>query len=183
MNLKTDRLLLREFRDSDLDNLIGGVGNIKISSMVLNIPHPYNKNDGKKYIEYCKKEISKKPRENYEFAIELLDKKGIIGSIGLHKVNEFNGTATIGYWLAEEYWRKGIMKEVLNRILDFSFKDLKLRRINIEAYYGNDASNGLIKKVGFVYEGMRRKYSRAKSTGKIYDVNQYGMLRSDRRRK
>jgi RimJ/RimL family protein N-acetyltransferase len=59
------------------------------------------------------------------------------------------------------------------------FKKLKLRRIEVSAFVGNKASNGLIRKLGFRYEGMKRKSCRSKSDGKLHDENIYGMLRKD----
>ena len=71
------------------------------------------------------------------------------------------------------------MFEAAVEIVRFGFKDLNLRRIDVEADTNNDASNGLIKKLGFKYEGCLRKAMRCKATGKIHDENLWGLLRSE----
>jgi RimJ/RimL family protein N-acetyltransferase len=71
------------------------------------------------------------------------------------------------------------MGEAVMKVLDFAFEKLKLRRINVSAYTKNKASNALIKKMGFKFEGMKRKGTRVKSTRKIYDENIYGLLKKE----
>lgn len=73
----------------------------------------------------------KKKREGYPFAIYLKSEKKVIGGISLDKVDKFQGKAGVGYWLNEKYWNKGYGSEALKAILDFAFKKLKLRRIEI----------------------------------------------------
>jgi len=85
----------------------------------------------------------------------------------------------MAYWLGEAYWRQGIMFEAASTMLEFAFDTLKLRRIDISAVVENVASNNLIKKRGFVYEGMQRKKHVSKATGMAEDQNIYGMLRDD----
>lgn len=83
------------------------------------------------------------------------------------------------YWLGEKYWKNGYGTEAAKKIIDFGFNKLKLRRIDVEAFTKNKASNALIKKLGFTYEGTLRRAKRAKSTGKIHDENIYGLLREE----
>ena len=179
MELLTNRLILRDLRRNDLDCLIRNVNNLKVSRYLALVPYPYRKKDGKSFIGHCISESKKKPRENYEFGIELKGEKQLAGVIGLTKVNYFNKKATIGYWLGENYWRQGIMGEAVEKILEFAFRTLKLQRIDVEAFIGNEGSNSLIKKLGFEYEGIRKKYGRSKATGKYRDVYVYGLLREN----
>ena len=94
-------------------------------------------------------------------------------------MDHFNGTATVGYWLGREHWRQGIMTEAAREIIRFAFQDLNLRRLNIEAFVENVASNTLIKKLGFVFEGTQIKGARSKATNKIHDAHHYRLLREE----
>jgi len=179
MKIRTKRLILREINEKDVSDLIGNINNLKVSRYLKAVPYPYTKKDAKWWINECKKKAKQKPRTSYNFSIELKSKKGIIGGVGLDKIDRFQGTASIGYWLGEKYWRQKIMSETVKRVLDFAFNKLKLRRMDVSAYTKNKGSNSLIKKMGFKFEGMRRKSLRVKSTGKIYDVNIYGLLKED----
>jgi RimJ/RimL family protein N-acetyltransferase len=105
--------------------------------------------------------------------------KKIVGVISLTKVDGFNGTATLGLWLSEEYWRRGIMSEAAETVIDFAFDKLKLRRIDSAAFAENKASIEFQKSLGFKEEGCSPKKSRAKSTGKIYDDVIFGLLKED----
>lgn len=177
MRLETKRLILREINEEDEKDLIENINNLNVSRYLVLVPYPYKKKDAKWWINKCKKNAKEKPRTNYNFNIELKLKRGIIGAVGLGKVDKFQGTATLGYWLGEKYWKQKIMSEATKEVLDFAFNRLKLRRINVSAYIKNKPSNNLIKKMGFKHEGMKRKAVKVKSTGKICDENIYGLLK------
>jgi len=177
MKLKTERLILRDFEDGDVDDLIENINNLNVSRWLLVVPYPYTLKDAKWWINHCAEKKKEKPRKDYSFGIEFEGK--LVGSVGLSKVDKFQGTATIGYWLGEKYWGRGFMGEVVRKVLDYGFNKLKLRRINVEIFEGNEASIGLIKKMGFKFEGTQRKGARSKADGKIHDAHEYGMLKED----
>jgi len=183
MKLTTKRLILRELTMEDKESFIKNINNLKVSRYMALVPYPYTPKDFKWWFNERKVKRKKKPRTEYDFNIQLKKETGIIGAIGFDSINRFNGTATIGYWLGEDYWRQGIMSEALEKVLDFAFNKVKLRRINISASPKNKASNALIRKIGFKHEGMTRKRLRVKSTGKIHDSNIYGMLKSEWKKK
>ncbi|MAH07993.1 hypothetical protein CMI38_07135 [Candidatus Pacearchaeota archaeon] len=177
MELKTERLVLRELDIEDLAEVVRLADNLEVSKYLEKVPHPYSKKDGEWFIGKCNNDAKKDPRENYELAIECDGK--LVGLIGLTDVNEFHGTATLGYWLGEEYWRQGIMSEASREMVRFGFEDLGLRRIDIEADVENEGSNALIKKLGAESEGIRKQYRKSISTGAIADRNIYGLLRNN----
>jgi ribosomal-protein-alanine N-acetyltransferase len=182
MRLTTDRLVIREFEKKDLSSLIRNINDLEVSQYLLLVPYPYRKKDAEWWINHCQEEAKKKPRVNYDLGIELKSSKELVGGIGLTHADYFQGTAEIGFYLGKDYWRQGIMSEAIKSVVDFAFDKLKMRRINWYAYVENEASNELAKKMGFVFEGTRRKAARAKATGKVHDDNMYGLLREDWRR-
>jgi len=179
MILKTKRLILRPFRKSDVDDLVKNANNLNVSQYLGEVSYPYTKKDAEWFINSCSKKLKVKPCEDYSFGIEFKTLNKIIGVVSLTKVDSFHGKASLGYWLGENYWRQGIMSEAVKAIIDFGFNTLKLRRISVSAFTPNKNSNALIKKMGFKKEGLRRKYFKAKSTGKIYDTNFYGLLKEE----
>jgi RimJ/RimL family protein N-acetyltransferase len=62
-------------------------------------------------------------------------------------------TATLGYWLGEEFWRRGIMTEAVSAVTDFCFDNFPLRRIAAEVFANNPASARVLEKSGFAFEG------------------------------
>jgi RimJ/RimL family protein N-acetyltransferase len=179
MRLETKRLILRDYKIGDLKDLVKNINNLKVSRYLLVVPYPYKKKDGIWWLKKQKKDNKKKKKEEYNFAIELKEEKKLIGCIGINKIDYYQGKASIGYWLGEDYWRQGIMSEALPKVLDFAFKKLKLRRLEAGVFTENKASIGLLRKFGFKQEGIERKSYRAKSTGKIHDNCIHALLKKE----
>ena len=71
------------------------------------------------------------------------------------------------------------MTEAATEVIRFAFEELKLRRLNIEAFVENVPSNNLIKKLGFVFEGTRKQGTRSRATNIVHDTNHYRMLKEE----
>ena len=179
MKLETKRLILRPIRKSDWKDLIEVVGDIDVAKMTKSIPHPYKKKDALEWINKNIKKNRKKKKESYNFSIELKSEKKVIGNMGISGINEFSGITTTGSCINKRYWRKGYITEAKIAVNDFAFNKLKLRKLNSEVYKDNKASNATQKKIGYKLEGMKRKDVRCKATGKIHDINLYGLLKED----
>jgi RimJ/RimL family protein N-acetyltransferase len=180
MKLQTKRLILRAPTKKDVDDLVEGMNNIKISQWLVKVPYPYKKKDALWWVNNCKEDFQKKKnRESYAFNIELKEEKKIIGGCGLHNYNKFNESVEIGYWINEKYWKKGIITEAGIAVIDFAFKKLKVNRIGLYAYSKNEASNAVAKKLGFSLEGKLRQYHKALATKRIHDANCYSLLRGE----
>lgn len=74
-------------------------------------------------------------------------------SVGLKSLHK----ASLGYWLGEPFWGRGIMTEALNKISKFGFNVLKLKRIEASVYPHNEASAAVLLANGFEKEGYLRK--------------------------
>ncbi|MEK6893501.1 MAG: GNAT family protein [Nanoarchaeota archaeon] len=179
MKIETERLIIREWKEGDIKSLIENIDNLNIAKYLIAIPHPYTKKDAKWWISHCKEKLNKKPRKDYSLAIELKSEKRAIGGIGLSKVDKFQGTAQVGYWLGEKYHKRGLMSEALFEVLEFAFVKLNLRRIEAKVFVKNNASSALLIKSGFTHEGTLRKASIVKSTKEIRDDLIYGLLKED----
>ncbi len=62
-------------------------------------------------------------------------------------------SGTLGYWIGEEYARRGYMTEAINAIVQYAFMDLDLSRIESACLADNKPSRGVLEKCGFKYEG------------------------------
>lgn len=182
MKLETKRLILREWSKRDKKDLIEGINNLNVSKWLLVVPYPYKKKDADWWINKQLKKQKKKDREEYGFAIYLKSEKKVIGSIGTHKIDKFQGTAEVSYWLGEKYWRKGYGLEALDAMLKFLFNKLKLRRVWAAIFAKNSSSGKLLEKFGFKEEGLLRKAARCKANGKIKDSFFYGLLKEEWRK-
>ena|SRR3989344_1673024 len=179
MEIKTKRLILREINNKDAKDIQKNINNLNVSKWLLVVPYPYALKDAKWWIKNCQEEYKTKKRKKYNFGIELKREKRIIGAIGIDKVDEFQGTASVGYWLGEDYWGRGYGSEALNEILKFAFNKLKLRRIGAGVFAGNPSSGRLLEKFGAKLEGTKRKGAKCKADGKIKDELIYGLLKEE----
>lgn len=98
-----------------------------------------------------------------------------LGECGFHTWNNKHRRAEVFYLLRkEEYKRKGFMTEALPTILEFSFNELKLHRVEALIDAQNTPSLALLKRNGFTFEGtMREDYD---VEGKNEDSDCYSLL-------
>ncbi|HMQ67660.1 MAG TPA: GNAT family N-acetyltransferase [Ignavibacteria bacterium] len=139
---------LVKISDKHMDSLVKLLNNENVSKWLLHVPFPYSHEDAEKFIEKC--------RDNNTDHLFAIEKDGMhVGGIGIHIKGEHK--AEIGYWLGEEYWRKGYLTVALNKVIDLALNDLNLKRIYAGTFENNIASEKLLLKCGFEYEGTLRK--------------------------
>lgn len=98
----------------------------------------------------------------------------VIGTVLLFKFDEGSNRLELGYALGRAHWRQGYATEALHAVLSHAFGAFGLRRLEAEVNTSNEASNRLLRSLGFTHEGLLRKRWVAK--GVAYDVNVYGLL-------
>ena len=180
MRLETRRLILREWNKKDVNDLVEGLNNLKVTKWLAFVPYPYTKKDAEEWIKFCIKSAKKgKNRDSYEFAIELKSEKKIIGGTTLNKINKFQETAWGGIWINANYHGHGYGTEAFGERLKFAFNKLKLRRLENGFLKGNPSSFKMQKRFGYRIEGMRRKAFKCMADGKIKDEYITGLLRKD----
>ena len=115
---------------------------------------------------------------DYHFVICLLADDRPIGTIGLHQVDQRNGTAEFGIAIGEKgEWGKGYGTDATRAICDFGFAELRLERIGLYVYAGNDGGRRVYEKAGFVHEGTLRRAHFAE--GDYHDVHVMALLRDE----
>ncbi len=146
------QFILRYWNLDDLDNLVKFANNKKIADKLTDaFPHPYKREDG---IAYITNFGSDKPQK--VFAIEV---NGIAcGSIGVFPQTDVHRkNAEMGYWLAEEYWGRGIMTEAVKRTIEYGFSAFDINRIFARPYASNLASQRVLEKAGMKLEARFEK--------------------------
>jgi [ribosomal protein S5]-alanine N-acetyltransferase len=92
---------------------------------------------------------------------QLLPKENrkIIGWCGFHTWYTQHRRAEIGYGITDEANRRnGYMHESIHPILHFGFAHMNLHRVEAFVGPGNQPSLNLLKKIGFVHEGVLRHH-------------------------
>ena len=81
----------------------------------------------------------------------------LMGFVLLALVMRFNvQSARISYSIFNNYWKHGYGKEAVRGAIGFAFQQLKLHRLEAEILPHNHASVGLVRGLGFQFEGVRR---------------------------
>ena len=165
---------IRKWKLSDAKDLAIALSNRKVQDNLRDgLPYPYTEQDGKDYILDM---LSANEDDTFAFAITVDNK--VVGSIGVFRQeNIHRQTAELGYYVAEEYWGKGIMTEAVKQICECVFDKSDIIRIYAEPFVYNIASCRVLEKAGFQYEGTLR--SNAVKNGKVIDMKMYSLLKTE----
>lgn len=114
----------------------------------------------------------------YHFVICLLVDDRPIGTIGLEDIHLTDGRAEFGIAIGEKSeWGKGFGTDALRAICDFGFGELRLERIGLFVYAGNERGRRSYEKAGFTHEGTLRRAHFAR--GEHHDVHAMSLLRDE----
>jgi len=169
MNIDIGEYIIRDWQMEDAPSIAKYANNKKIWMNLRDaFPHPYRIQDAESFILRI---IETDPRTVFAIA----NQSEAIGSIGLIPGKDVHRyTAEIGYWLAEPFWRKGIMTQAVQSLTDYAIHDLKMHRVFAEPYATNPASARVLDKAGFTCEGVLR--SSVFKDGKVLDQCIYSYI-------
>jgi len=85
------------------------------------------------------------------------DESKLLGTICLWKISKDEAKAEIGYELLSENHGKGIMQEVIPRVLQFGFEEIKLEMIEAELSPRNLKSVRLLEKNNFTLAAVNEE--------------------------
>ena len=146
--LKTDRLTLRPWRESDLTDFYAYASVDGVGQMAGWLPH--------QNIEESREILTRFIEGRKTFALEHQGK--VIGSLGVETYREalYPELATlqgrsIGYILSKDYWGQGLMPEAVKAVIDWLFEEVRLDFIFVGHFDWNRQSRRVIEKCGFRY--------------------------------
>ena len=94
---------------------------------------------------------------NIKLAICETESNCHIGNIYINNINKIHRTAEIGILIGnKEYRKKGFGSEAIKQILNYSFNELGLHRLQAVILEENIASKKTFQKIGFSEEGIMR---------------------------
>ena len=143
---------LRPWKETDLDNLVKFAGNYLVAKNMSDaFPHPYTRQDGEKFIAMA---LQLQPARLF-----VIDINGqAVGSIGFFPQTDIHvKNAEMGYWLAQEFWGKGIMTEAVEQLVTYAFENFEITRIFARPFGTNKASQRVLEKSGFILEACFKK--------------------------
>lgn len=140
-------IVLRKYQDIDAEALAKKANNSKIARYLTDgFPYPYTLDHAKSFIEKFK---SHNPTQ--VFVVEVDGE--LAGGIGIHPKDDIMRlNAELGYWIAEEFWGKGIATIAIQKMVNYAFSNFNINRIYARPFGSNKASSRVLEKCGFTLE-------------------------------
>ncbi|WP_429146433.1 GNAT family N-acetyltransferase [Anaerotaenia torta] len=169
MELKTERLLIRNYKEEDLQDLFEIFSNPVVMEQC---EPPYNMEECTKWLDY----FIEKP---IAFAVEHIQTGRLIGHALFKQLpGEEAGIYEIGWIFNQQFWGQGYAYEASRALMDYGFDVLRLHKITAETT-DPVKSVSLMKKLGMKQEGVLRQQTKD-INGNWVDMHWYGILMSDR---
>jgi RimJ/RimL family protein N-acetyltransferase len=152
--LATERLLLREFRGEDFDD-IQAYGSdpemVRYMDWGPNTPEMT-----RQFLDLRLAEQQEWPRLGYSLAVEWSGEGRVIGAVRLEVKDPANRTADLGYGFHRDFWGRGVASEAAGALVRVAFDRLGLHRVWATCDARNLASQRVLEKLGMRREGVMR---------------------------
>jgi ribosomal-protein-alanine N-acetyltransferase len=144
--LTTENYSLRNLMPEDEQDIFALRSSDEINKY-LDRPKANTLDDARNFITKIINGIAK--NESIFWVVTPKDRSKFLGSICLWKISREEAKAEIGYELLSENHGKGIMQEVIPRVIRFGFEEMKLKTIEAELSPRNLKSVKLLEKNNF----------------------------------
>ncbi|MBZ4399744.1 GNAT family N-acetyltransferase [Myxococcus sp. MISCRS1] len=145
MELRTERLVLRDFRREDTPSVLA------YQSKPAYLEHyghpPPTADDVRAFVELLTRWAHEVPRAKYQLAITLEGR--VIGTCGVRKASAGDTVAEYGCELDPAFWGHGYAHEASRALITFGFTTLGLRRLFALTRPQNRAAIRLAQALGF----------------------------------
>jgi ribosomal-protein-alanine N-acetyltransferase len=170
--LRTERLLLRPFKEDDVEAALNYRDDEAFARFLPHIPQPFTRADAERFVTANMEE----PWEKFAtFAIELDGR--LIGTVNLD-IDVDKQIAMVGYAISRERWGEGIAFEAARAVISWGFPTFGLAKIWAATDARHQRSRRVMEKLGMQHEGTLRAHSLGRD-GLRTDQVMYGLLREE----
>jgi len=163
-----ESIFLSPLEMEDAERIVFCLNDIQVSQWMAEVPYPYFIEDAKAFIL---RGTNQENSTEVVFAIRNNENE-LVGVVRFIDILEQK--ARINYWIANPYWGKGIMAEVIKKVCDFGIQELMLSRIYGHVLVENLRAARVLEKCGFTCEGMFKKS--VKKNEKFFDCKLYALV-------
>lgn len=174
--LESKNLVLKKIEDVNSQEVYEIYNNDKIFEFCGIIPK-HNIQTVINMISHFERDYNKKSRVKWGIFQKNVNNK-LVGIIEAMDFNQKVDMVTIGYFLAQPNWGKGIASEAVSKLIEFLFEKVNVNRIQAEVMPANEISKKVLLKNGFVKEGLLRQAALWSGKG-IVDLEIYGVLKEE----
>lgn len=175
-DIKTQRLLLRRFRHSDVKSAYENWSSDERVTRYLRWQNHSTTARTEAVISAWEK-LYIDPYY-YHWAIVLRETGQVIGGINIDAKDKVDECGELGYSIGSAFWGMGYVSEAVGAVLEFGFVKVGFNRIEGMCAVENRASAKVMQRAGMQYEGCHRRLCRV-SNGKFVDCNIYAVLSTD----
>ncbi len=165
----SSRVIIRPLQPDDGGEFIAAVRRSRKLHGAWIQPKATNKKDFSKYLSRFSSD------RHCGFLVVHRTTQKIIGVININEIirGAFQNGA-LGYYAFAPHAGKGLMRDGLALVVKHAFDKLKLHRLEANVQPGNHASIALVKKCGFVCEGLARRLLKVR--GRWQDHERWALL-------
>lgn len=171
--LRDDVVTLRAWSMADAAAITGACQDPEIPRWTT-VPTPYTEADARRWLEIV---TNPTLEDQLNFAVTRSDDGSLIGSLSLWIVKP--GIVEFGYWAAAESRGQGHIPRALRLLARWTFDELRVPRLQLGTFPGNQPSERVAEKVGFSPEGVLRSYMDQRRERR--DVRMWSLLRGELR--
>jgi RimJ/RimL family protein N-acetyltransferase len=168
---------LRELSVYDATD-ISDLMSYNISKSLWQVPYPYTIEDAANFISSSHRDF--KSQKAVNFALQYKNNpegvSRLVGIISLKNVNFDKKKATVGFWIGEQYWGKGIATESVALVFTYAFSILGLEEICAYVFSENIASIRVLEKNGMIKKEELNEFN--KMSGRYQRTTKYAIQRS-----
>ena len=170
--IETERLILRRWKESDLQDLNEYGSQPFVALRTSFDPH--------KSLEDSRQILDRFIPDDTKWAIELKDGGKVVGGMVLritdkNREDKIQRERKIGFVLNEKYHGRGYATEATKAMLAYAFNVLKLFLVRITHCEANQQSRRVIEKCGFHFDGVKRFHDVWKYDGILHHYLDYSL--------
>lgn len=172
--IETNRLLLTHLLDSDAAKVFSLFSDSRIIEF-YDLEAFTKEDEARSWIHKHRGRFEN--GEGIRWAIRHKEKGLLLGTCGFNALADRQHSGEIGYEISPDYWGDGIATEAVRAIIEWAFTTglkLPLRRIVARTMLNNEASAGLLKKLGFHEEAIGKRAGHWK--GAFHDLRIFVLL-------
>jgi RimJ/RimL family protein N-acetyltransferase len=175
LTIQTPRLSFRDLTVDDFDAVHAYASDPVVTRYTAFGPNSVEQT--KEFLERQRGESSQADRSSYNFGLVHKETNRLIGSCGLLRTDTNGPQYGFGYVLHKDFWRQGLASEATAALVKFGFGELRAHRLWAHVFVGNTASERVLQKLGFRYEGCAQQSFFVRDAW--HDLQTFAMLRKE----
>lgn len=173
--VQTTRLVLSPIAPADASDVAAIGAQPDVVEMTVSTPQPMNVAVASEWI--WKQGVAMTAGAAATYSVKLVQDGPMLGVVSLHHIQRDHGCAELSFWFSSQARGRGYASEAAGAIARHGFTALGLHRIEAYHMVRNAASERVLARIGFRFEGLLRE--RVAKGARREDVKLWAMLATD----